>query len=53
MREVRKGLGKRVPALAEAAYWQLPLLNHPEWCRVSVFRAHQTAQEKRRPQGLS
>lgn len=51
--EVQEGFGKRVPVLAEAADWQLPQFKHPERCRVSVFRAHQTAQEKRRPRGLS
>lgn len=50
--EGHEGFGERVPVLAEAGDWQLPRFKHPESCRVSVFRAHQTAQEKRRPRGL-
>lgn len=51
--EVHEGLGKRVPVLAGEADWQRAQFKDPECCRVSVFRAHQTAQEKRRPRGLS
>lgn len=43
--EVHEGYGKRVPVLAERGDWQLPQIKHPECCRVSVSRAHQTASD--------
>lgn len=44
--DVPVGFGKQVLVLAGEAEWQLRQFKHPECCRVSVFTAHQTADEE-------